>query len=169
MVFLPILTLPVLFCGLFLFTAALFDKSRYELNRQDAKNAKIMRRVIERSFMGEPDQSLDRLAHTVIGQGFLESVYQNALCYELDLRNIQYVAQAPVSVMYKGHSVGEGRIDILIENRLIVESKAVEAFEAIHHAQVISYLKATNLFLGLLINFNLPILKDGIRRIILSR
>jgi GxxExxY protein len=128
--------------------------------------------------MREPDQNLDRLAHTVIGAaidvhreigpGFLESVYQNALCYELDLRHIRYVSQAPVSVTYKGHSVGEGRIDILVEKRLVVELKAVEAYEAIHHAQVISYLKATNLFLGLLINFNMPILKDGIRRIILS-
>lgn len=129
--------------------------------------------------MREPDQSLDQLAHMVIGAaidvhreigpGFLESVYQNALCYELDLRNIKYVAQAPVSVTYKGRAVGEGRIDILVENKLIVELKAIEAFESIHHAQVISYLKATNIFLGLLINFNKPILKDGIRRVVLSR
>ena len=129
--------------------------------------------------MREPDQSLDQLAHAVIGAaidvhreigpGFLESVYQNALCYELSLRNIKYVSQAPVSVMYKGRSVGEGRIDILVENRLIVELKAVEAYEAIHHAQVISCLKATHLSLGLLINFNMPILKDGVRRVILSR
>ena len=129
--------------------------------------------------MREPDQSLDQLAHAVIGAaidvhreigpGFLESVYQNALCHELDLRHIKYVSQAPVSVTYKGHPVGEGRIDILVENRLIVELKAVEAYEAIHHAQVISYLKATHLSLGLLINFNLPVLKDGVRRVILSR
>ena len=62
----------------------------------------------------------------------------------------------------------QGRIDILVENRLIVELKAVEAYEAIHQAQVISYLKAMRLSLGLLINFNMPILKDGIRRIVLS-
>jgi GxxExxY protein len=128
--------------------------------------------------MREPDQSLDQLAHTVIGAaidvhreigpGFLESVYQNALCYELDLRNIKHISQSPVSMTYKGHTVGEGRIDILVDNRLIIELKAVEAYEAIHHAQVISYLKATHLSLGLLINFNLPVLKDGIRRMILS-
>ncbi len=128
--------------------------------------------------MREPDRTLDQLAHDVIGAaidvhreigpGFLESVYQNALCYELGLRNIAYVSQAPVSVIYKGYAVGEGRIDILVENRLIVELKAVEAYEAIQHAQVISYLKATRLSLGLLINFNMPILEDGIRRIVLS-
>ena len=129
--------------------------------------------------MREPDRTLDQLAHDVIGAaidvhreigpGFLEAVYENALCYELGLRHINCVAQAPVSVTYKGHPVGEGRIDILVENRLIVELKAVEAFEAIHQAQVISYLKATKLSLGLLINFNMPILKDGIRRVVLSR
>lgn len=129
--------------------------------------------------MREPDLSLDRLAHIVIGAaievhreigpGFLESVYQNALCHELTLRNIEYVAQAPAIVTYKGYSVGEGRIDILVESRLIVELKAVEAYEAIHQAQVISYLKAMRLSLGLLINFNIPILKDSIRRVVLSR
>ena len=129
--------------------------------------------------MREPDQSLDRLAHDVIGAaidvhreigpGFLESVYQNALCYELTLRNIKHIPQAPTAVTYKGHPVGEGRIDILVESRLIVELKAVDAYEAIHHAQVISYLKATQLSLGLLINFNMPILKDGIRGVILTR
>jgi len=128
----------------------------------------------------EPDQSLDQLAHAVIGAaidvhweigpGFLESVYQNALCYELGLRNIAYEAQAQAlaPVTYKGYAVGEGRIDILVEKRLIVELKAVEAYEAIHQAQVISYLKAMNLSLGLLINFNKPIIKDGIRRVVLS-
>ncbi|MEP6984616.1 MAG: GxxExxY protein [Chloroflexota bacterium] len=129
--------------------------------------------------MKEPDQSLDQLAHAVIGAaidvhreigpGFLESVYQNALCYELGFRHIAYEAQVPAPVTYKGYAVGEGRIDILVEKRLIVELKAVEAYEAIHQAQVISYLKAMHLPLGLLINFNLPILKDGIRRVVLSR
>jgi GxxExxY protein len=128
--------------------------------------------------MREPDQSLDQLAHAVIGAaidvhreigpGFLESVYQNALCYELGLRHIAHESQVAAPVTYKGYAVGEGRIDVLVEKRLIVELKAVEAFEAIHQAQVISYLKAMRLSLGLLINFNMPILKDGIRRVVLS-
>jgi GxxExxY protein len=129
--------------------------------------------------MREPDQSLDQLArevigaaidvHREIGPGFLESVYQNALCYELGLRKIAYEAQALAPMTYKGYTVGEGRIDVLVERRLIVDLKAIEAFEAVHQAQVISYLKAMRLSLGLLINFNMPILKDGIRRIVLSR
>lgn len=128
--------------------------------------------------MREPDQSLDQLAHAVIGAaidvhreigpGFLESVYQNALCYELGLRKITYEAQVLAPVTYKGYAVGEGRLDVLVEKRLIIELKAVEAFEAIHQAQVISYLRAMRLPLGLLINFNMPILKDGIRRVVLS-
>jgi len=148
------------------------------LNRQDAKNAKINAESDFRK-MREPDQTLEQLAHEVIGAaidvhreigpGFLESVYQNALYYELGLRNIAYEAQTLAPVTYKGYAVGEGRIDILVEKRLIVELKAVEAFEPIHQAQVISYLRAMNLSLGLLINFNRPILKDGIRRVILSR
>ncbi|MEZ4670844.1 MAG: GxxExxY protein [Anaerolineae bacterium] len=129
--------------------------------------------------MKEPDQSLDQLARAVIGAaidvhrelgpGYLEVVYQNALCHELRLRNIYFESQAPVNITYKGHPVGEGRIDILVENKLIVELKAVEAFEKVHHAQVISYLKATDLILDLLINFNVPVLKDAVRRIILSQ
>jgi GxxExxY protein len=129
--------------------------------------------------MREPDRSVDQLAHMVIGAaidvhrelgpGYLEAVYQNALCHELGLRNIKFVSQSPVNVLYKGYPVGEGKIDILVENTLIVELKAVEAFEKVHHAQVISYLKATNLVLGLLINFNVPVLKDAIRRVILSQ
>jgi GxxExxY protein len=148
------------------------------LNRQHAKNAKINAESDFRK-MREPDQTLEQLAHEVIGAaidvhreigpGFLESVYQNALYYELGLRNIAYEAQALAPVTYKGYAVGEGRIDILVEKRLIVELKAVEAFEPIHQAQAISYLRAMNLSLGLLINFNRPILKDGIRRVILSR
>ena len=129
--------------------------------------------------MREPDRTLEQLAHEVIGAaidvhreigpGFLESVYQNALCYELGFRNIEYESQVPAPVTYKGFAVSEGRVDILVEKRLIVELKAVEALEPIHQAQVISYLGAMNLSLGLLINFNRPILKDGIRRVILSR
>jgi GxxExxY protein len=73
-----------------------------------------------------------------------------------------------MSVTYKGYQVGEGRLDFLVGNILVVELKAVERFAPIHHAQVISYLKMTKLSLGLLINFNVPILKEGIKRIILS-
>src|SRR5574337_1997226 len=101
--------------------------------------------------MAEPDKQLDQLAHAVIGAaievhrtlgpGFLESVYEDALCFELELRHIHYERQHIIAVNYKGRHVGEGRIDILVENRLIVELKAVEELAPVHTAQVISYLK----------------------------
>ncbi len=128
--------------------------------------------------MAEPDKQLDQLAHAVIGAGievhralgpgFLESVYEDALCLELNLRNIHFDRQYVIAVNYKGHQVGEGRLDILVERRLIVELKAVEELAPIHTAQALSYLKATGLKLALLMNFNVPTLKDGIRRIVLS-
>ena len=103
----------------------------------------------------------------MLGPGFLESVYEQALCVELKARGLCVVAQVPVAVEYKGYSVGEGRLDLLVESQLIVELKSVDKLAAIHTAQVISYLKVTGKKLALLINFNVPILKEGIRRIAL--
>jgi GxxExxY protein len=126
----------------------------------------------------EPDKRLDELAHNVIGAaievhrelgpGFLESIYESALCHELELRKIPHMRQATIEVSYKGFSLGENRIDIVVDNRLIVELKAVEELNDIHFAQVKSYLKVTNRMLGLLINFNVKVLKTGLHRIILS-
>jgi len=128
--------------------------------------------------MKEPDVELDRLAHEVIGAaievhkelgpGFLESVYEEALCVELTLRHIPYLRQHPIAVQYKEHDVGEGRSDLFVDNALVVELKAIEVLAPIHTAQVISYLKTTRCQLGLLINFNSSVLKDGIKRVILS-
>ena len=106
--------------------------------------------------------------HRVLGAGFLESVYQEALCLELQLQKIRFIPQAPVTVNYKGASVGEGKLDFLVGNSLVVALKAVENLAPIHNAQVLSYLKMTGHRLGLLINFNVPILKQGIKRIVLS-
>ena len=106
--------------------------------------------------------------HRTLGPGFLESVYEEALCVELRSRDIFFEQQVEVSVKYKGHAVGKGRLDLLIEKKLVVELKTVESFAPIHQAQVISYLKATGLQLGLLINFKIPLLKNGIKRVILS-
>jgi GxxExxY protein len=137
------------------------------MNRQDAKNAKK-----------EPEMHLDELAHSVIGAaievhrvlgpGYLEKTYQKALEIELALRGVPFTPQHPVALAYKGHDVGEGLLDLLVDNALVVELKAVDTLAAIHKAQVISYLKATGLHLGLLINFNTTVLKNGIQRIILS-
>ena len=128
--------------------------------------------------MREPVRELDELARKVIGAaievhrhlgpGYLESIYEEALTVEMELRSIPFVRQYPLSVMYKGHELGKGRLDLLVDNKLPVELKAVDTLAAVHKAQLISYLKATGLALGLLINFNVPLLKDGIERIILS-
>lgn len=128
--------------------------------------------------MIEPAAHIDRIAHAVIGAaievhrmlgpGYLESVYETALAVELSIRQIDHQRQVPIAVLYKDQSVGEGRLDLLVENLLIIELKAVESLLPIHHAQVVSYLKATQLQLGLLINFNVPVLKSGIKRIIRS-
>jgi GxxExxY protein len=128
--------------------------------------------------MNEPTAEVDAFAssvldaamevHRTLGAGFLESVYEKALAIELTIRGIPYICQAPIALSYKGHPVGEAKLDFLVGGLLIVELKAVEAIHPIHHAQVINYLKATKLNLGLLINFNVPLLKDGIKRIVLS-
>jgi len=106
--------------------------------------------------------------HRVLGPGFLELVYEEALAAELELRGICFSRQKVLAVNYKGRKVGEGRLDLLVGNTLIVELKAVANLTPLHEAQVLSYLKMTRYPLGLLINFNVPLLKDGIRRIILS-
>ncbi|HYP41127.1 MAG TPA: GxxExxY protein [Chloroflexia bacterium] len=132
----------------------------------------------ERLVRTEPGADLDLLAHSVIGAaievhrllgpGFLEAVYEEALCIELRLRGIPFARQVVVALDYKGQAVGEGRLDLLIENSLIIELKAVDTLLPIHSAQLLSYLKMTGHPLGLLINFNVPILKYGIKRTVLS-
>ena len=106
--------------------------------------------------------------HRELGPGLLESMYENAVCRELELRGIRFARQVPVNVEYKGVAIGETRIDLVVKERLIIELKAVEALTAVHRSQVICYLRATRLQLALLVNFNVPVLKDGIKRIILS-
>lgn len=128
--------------------------------------------------MKELEDEVERLAYKVIGAaidvhrqlgpGFLESVYHKALEVEFRLRGIPHRFKYPVAVNYKGYQVGEGELDFLVGDVLIVELKAVERLAPIHEAQVISYLKMTNHPLGLLINFNVPVLKEGIKRVILS-
>jgi GxxExxY protein len=126
----------------------------------------------------EPSPELDGLAKSVIdsalevhrqlGPGFLESVYEEALAFELTVRDIPFERQRPITVNYKGRVVGEGRVDLLVAGELLVELKAVETLAPIHKAQVISYLKATGHQLGLLINFNVAVLRTGIQRVVLS-
>lgn len=127
----------------------------------------------------EPSTEIDQLAHSIIGAaievhrnlgpGFLELLYEEALSIELRLRGIVFERQKVISVAYKGYAIGESRLDLLVNQCLIVELKAVETLMPVHMAQVMSYLKATGCHVGLLINFNVPILKNGIKRIVLSQ
>jgi GxxExxY protein len=105
--------------------------------------------------------------HSEIGPGFAESIYQNALEHELNLRGIPFQRQVKVVVNYKGVVVGEGRIDLIVNDRVIVEIKCVESIASVHVAQSIAYLRATKLKLCLVMNFNVKRLKDGIRRVAL--
>ena len=106
--------------------------------------------------------------HKEMGAGYLEAAYEAALCHELKLRNIPFERQFTFNLMYKGEPVGEGRLDIFVAKRLIIELKSTDQLLPIHHAQVISYLKSMKVQLALLINFNVRLLRDGIRRIILD-
>jgi len=105
--------------------------------------------------------------HSNLGPGLLESIYEEALVYEFDIRKIKYERQKDINLKYKGKDVGKHRIDFLVENEVVLEIKAVKAFNKIFEAQVITYLKALNKKVGLLINFNVLRLKEGIKRIVL--
>ncbi len=105
--------------------------------------------------------------HKYLGPGLLETVYEYCLCKELELRNIKYKRQVKIPILYKGEPVGTNYIiDILVENELILELKAVEQVLPVHNAQLLSYLRLTNKRLGILINFNVPRLIDGWKRVI---
>ncbi len=103
--------------------------------------------------------------HRVLGPGFLEAVYEQALAHEFDLRRIAYERQKTIPVRYKEVVVGEHRLDFLVEDQVVVELKAVKDFEDIHIATTLSYLRATEKQVGLLINFNKPRLMDGVKRL----
>jgi GxxExxY protein len=107
--------------------------------------------------------------HRAIGPGYVESVYGHALALELRRRDVPFVREARTMVSYRGVVVGEHFIDFLVRDHLIVELKAVERLAPVHTAQVISYLRATGLSLALLINFNAPLVRDGVKRIIWTK
>ena len=105
--------------------------------------------------------------HRTLGPGLLESVYEKALMHELTLNNIPVRSQVAVKANYKGLDVGEGlRLDLLVDEQLIVELKSVDDFKPVHHKQLLTYLKLMNKQLGLLINFNVCNLTDGVKRIV---
>lgn len=105
--------------------------------------------------------------HKELGPGLLESVYEYALINELSLKNINYQRQVKIPLFYKGVDTGKDFfIDLLLENEIIVELKAIECLMPVHEAQVLSYLKLTKKKMGFLINFNVPLIKNGFKRFV---
>jgi GxxExxY protein len=142
------------------------------LTAKSAKDAKILDSVTHRDF------NEDQIAHQIIGAaievhrafgpGLLESLYEAALCKELTLRNISFERQACLNVDYKGTDLGLGyRLDLLVAGLVIVEIKSVEKLLPIHDAQLLTYLKLADKRLGLIINFNEMLLKNGVKRLVL--
>jgi GxxExxY protein len=104
--------------------------------------------------------------HKALGPGLLESAYEECLCYEFNLRKLSYQRQQELPVKYKDIKLDCGyRLDMVVENQVILELKSCDSLQPIHEAQLLTYLKLSGLKIGLLINFNVTILKDGIKRI----
>ena len=106
--------------------------------------------------------------HRELGPGLLEAVYEAAPCIELDAAGLKYERQLSLPALYKGQLVGQCRIDLLVEDRIVLEIKSVERYDPVFEAQVLTYLRITSKRLGLLINFNRRLLKDGVKRFILE-
>ena len=105
--------------------------------------------------------------HKQLGPGLLESAYEECLCHEFQLREIAYKRQEPLPVEYKGVKLDCGyRLDVVVEGLVLLELKSCDKIEDIHRAQLLTYLKLSGLKLGLIINFNVPVLRDGIIRIV---
>jgi GxxExxY protein len=105
--------------------------------------------------------------HRHLGPGKLESTYQRALDEELSLRGIAHRGQVPIALRYKGRDVGTFVLDFIVEDKVVLELKAIDRQHAVHKAQLLSYLHATTLRLGLLINVNVPVLWRGVERVVL--
>ena len=123
----------------------------------------------------EPDPALNRITnaiigaaievHRALGPGHLESVYEEAMAIEMELRGIAFQRQLDIRLTYKGRDVGKGRLDFLIEGAVILDLKSIEKLASVHSAQMISYLSITGRRLRIIINFNVPALRHGIKRI----
>ena len=103
--------------------------------------------------------------HRELGPGLLESIYEAAFCRELEIRNLRYRQQVPVTISYKGEVIKGQRIDLVVRERVVVEVKSLQILPAVAVAQVLSYLRASKLKKGLILNFGAPRLIDGIKRV----
>jgi GxxExxY protein len=107
--------------------------------------------------------------HRALGPGFLESIYRKAMCIELEQRGLPYERERAIHVAYRGTEIPGQRVDLIVDGLIVVELKSVVRLDDVHRAQVISYLRTTGLKGGLLINFRVRALKDGLKRIVLSQ
>jgi len=105
--------------------------------------------------------------HRHLGPGLLEHAYEEALCIEFQLQGLDYQRQVAAPLTYKGRAIGEYRIDLLVEDAVVVEIKSVERYDPVFEAQVLTYLRMTGKRIGLLMNFNSRLLKDGVKRFVL--
>lgn len=105
--------------------------------------------------------------HRHLGPGLLEATYEEALCIEFASLGLKFGRQVPFPILYKGRVIGEYRLDLIVEDQVIVEIKSVDRMDPVFHAQVLTYLKATGKKIGLLMNFNTRLLHNGIKRFIL--
>lgn len=106
--------------------------------------------------------------HKHWGPGLYEEIYERSLCHELKLRNLSFENQLAIPLVYKGEKVGEDlRLDFIVEKKVVIETKAVAELLPVHEAQLLTYMKLTGCRVGLLINFNVDVLKKGIKRLVL--
>ena len=102
--------------------------------------------------------------HKTLGPGLLEATYEEALCIEFTDAGMKFQRQMPFPIMYKGRNLGQYRLDLLVDEQVIVEIKSVERFDSVFEAQILTYLRVTGKRIGLLINFNSRLLRDGVKR-----
>ncbi|HYH15915.1 MAG TPA: GxxExxY protein [Flavisolibacter sp.] len=122
-----------------------------------------------REYVGKEIVDIAFQLHRTLGPGLLEKVYESCFCYELSKRNIRFVTQKKVPIIYDNIVFDDGlRLDLLVEDMIIVELKAQENYHPVWEAQLLSYLRLTNKQLGYIINFTVPRIKDGIKRMIIS-
>jgi GxxExxY protein len=125
--------------------------------------------IVFREYVGKQIVDIAFQLHKRLGPGLLEKVYESCFCYELNKRKLQFVTQHKVAIVYDNVVFDEGlRLDLLVKDLVIVELKAQETFHPVWEAQLLSYLKLTNKQLGYIINFTVPLIKDGIKRMVIT-
>lgn len=142
------------------------------MKRRGAEDAEVAEVMLRRELSVRANRLTGEIigaaveVHRELGPGFLENIYEMSLAIELEQRHIEFERQVRVPTVYKGRFIGESRLDLVVEGEIVVELKAVTQLTPLHAQQVLSYLKAGAFEIGLLINFNVPRLRDGIRRVI---